>query len=326
MNLEQNIISTEGEPEFLDNSGIAEMQQAIEEIEKLKAVEKLKAQESEEEENAPEVSEETTEEETINVDEPEEIPQKKKEELWRAKKDKYRAIAAKEAVMQENERLKQLLNEALNSGTYHYSKSAYSDLELAKENKRQAIAEGDIEGSIEADIALTKALNAVGELEKWSRTETYKNEKEPQYLDEQQSQVSLAQEIANDWLETHPYLQPSSSSYNPKLANQVAVYVNKLDNDLVQEGREDLYFTEPYFAKIEKFITDVKQPAQKKNLEGMHVGGVRNSYASSSAVNGKGNSPTQMILTADEKRMCANGGISEKDWLRYKLDELKKGK
>ena len=33
-----------------------------------------------------------------------------------------------------------------------------------------------------------------------------------------------------------------------------------------------------------------------------------------------------MILTADERRMCANAGISEKEWLKYKLEDLKRGK
>ena len=43
-----------------------------------------------------------------------------------------------------------------------------------------------------------------------------------------------------------------------------------------------------------------------------------NSYAAKAS-----DVPTKMILTADEKRMCANAGITEKDWLKYKLEELK---
>ena len=97
-----------------------------------------------------------------------------------------------------------------------------------------------------------------------------------------------------------------------------------------------MYFSEQYFDAIDQYIGEAKNrihvegknKTQKnsKNLESAaHIGSVRNSYSSSPS--SRTPSSTQLILTADEKRMCANAGITEKDWLRYKLEEdLKKGK
>ena len=86
-------------------------------------------------------------------------------------------------------------------------------------------------------------------------------------------------------------------------------------------------FSDEYFEHIDNYISKIKKesPKNSKSMNSMApVGAVRNSYTSS--VNGKASSSTQMILTADEKRMCANSGISEKEWLKYKLEDLKKGK
>jgi hypothetical protein len=321
MNLEENIINTGTPNEVPDNSGLAEIQQAMDEIEK------LKNQDYEEEEKSEEP------EEKVENDKEEESssPKKEKEadQLWKMKKSKYRALAEKEALAQENIQLKQMLSESLNSGTYHYGKSAYAHLERAKESKKKAIEAGDIDELIESDIALTKAINTVNDLEKWVYTEEQKKSQVPEYTEQQQytGYNEVQQEMAHDWLDNHSYLQPSSPNYNQKLANQVAGFINNLDANLAENGEMDAFFSKPYFEQIEKYISSIPNEAQKttKNLESAgHVGGVRNSYSSS--VNGKVSSPTQMILTADEKRMCANADISEKEWLRYKLEDLKKGK
>lgn len=320
INLEENIVNTETLNDVPDNSGLAEIQQAMDEIER------LKNQEFEEEEK----SEEAEEEVENDKEEENSSPKKEKEvdQLWKMKKSKYRALAEKEALAQENIQLKQMLSESLNSGTYHYGKSAYVNLEIAKESKKKAIESGDIDALIESDIALTKAINTVNDLEKWVYTEEQKKSQVPEYTEQQQYGYNeVQQEMAHDWLDNHSYLQPSSPNYNKKLANQVAGFINHLDTNLAENDEMDAFFSKPYFDTIEKYITSITNEPQKttKNLESAgHVGGVRNSYSSS--VNGKASFPTQMILTADEKRMCANAGISEKEWLRYKLEDLKKGK
>ncbi|MGV8131435.1 MAG: hypothetical protein ACP5N7_05050 [Candidatus Pacearchaeota archaeon] len=303
-----------------DNTGLVEIQSALEEIEKLKN--------SPEEEN--EKKEETGEnEKSTAVDEqPEEEASKKKDKkLWKEIKRKYQVMAEKENLLKENAQLRQMLEESLNSGTYHYGKSAYAELEKAKEDKKRAIEEGNVDGLIEADLALTKSINAISELEKWANTGNPTKTQTQQPVNNHQQYGETEAEIIADWLEDHTDLQPMSPKYNPTLANQVADFVNRLDSAIAHNGRNDAYFSEEYFNAIDNYISELKKSAGKaiKTVESAsHVGGVRNSY-SSSPIN-KSSGSKQMILTADEKRMCANSGIKEEDWLKYKLEDLKKGK
>jgi len=323
MNLNENIDNSEATLAE-DQSGLAEIQHALAEIEKLK-------DDSETQEENAEIEQDKEEEEQQQVTSKEqEQIEKVQKKLWKEQKRKYQAIAEKEAFREENEKLKQMLNESLNSGTYHYGKSAFADLEKAKENKKKAIEEGNVEALVDADIALTKAINTVNDLEKWAyNNDSNKNQGahssnfSPQQFQSYYNEIE--HEIASDWLENHPYLQPNSKDYNPQLANKVGEFINHLDANLAKNNQMDAYFSDQYFQTINQYISEVQNKTQKsaKNIEAAsHVGGVRNSYSN----NGSGSVPKQMILTADEKRMCANAGISEKDWLRYKLEDLKKGK
>lgn len=309
-----------------DKTGLDEIQKAMEEIKKL---------ENQEQQEVIEETEETPieEEEVEEAETAEETPikkEKKEDKLWKVKKDKYRALAEKEALMKENLQQKQMINELLNSGTYHFGKSALGDLEKAKENKKKAIEDGDIDALIESDIALNKALNVVNDLEKWSYSDKQnKPTVEATKLEPQEYEPNLVeQEIAADWLDTHNYLQPTSSDYNPKLANQVADFINYLDTNLAKTGQRDAYYSEEYFRTIENYIDDIQSKSQKvaKKIESAaHVGSVRNSYTGTA--NGKGNgSVQQTTLTLDERKMCANAGISEKEWAKYKLEQLQESK
>lgn len=306
-----------------DNTGLAEIQAALDEIEK------LKNQPQEEEKEATEVEEgkvEPTEAEEPLEDETE-LPKKKDKKLWKEIKRKYQVIAEKEALAKENAQLRQMLEESLSSGTYHYGKSAYGELERAKENKKRAIEEGNVDGLIEADLALTKAMNAISDLEKWAYTGNNKNpDTSPAKATADYGERET--EIITDWLDDHPYLQPTHSKYNANLANQVADFVNRLDNQIARSGQQDAYFSEEYFGAIDNYIAELKKGAGKaaKTAEQTaHVGGVRNSYGSSSPTS-TSRGTTQIMLTADEKKMCANAGIKEEEWLKYKLEDLKKGK
>lgn len=302
-----------------DTSGLAEIQAALDEIEKLKNSTNEEKKEDKEELITSDV-EIVSEEET-------ETPKKKDKKLWKEIKRKYQVMAEKEALLKENAQLKQMLEESLSSGTYHYGKSAYGDLERAKENKKRAIEEGNVDGLIEADLTLTKAMNAINDLEKWAYTGNAKKPENPSPVNNSLDYGETETEIIADWLDDHPYLQPTSSKYNSTLANQVADFVNKLDATLEQNGQKDVYFSEDYFNAIDNYINNLKKnqtKAAKTSEAAAHVGGVRNSYASSAPA--QTGSSKQIILTADEKRMCANAGIREEEWLKYKLEDLKKGK
>lgn len=325
-----------------DTAGLAEIAEAIKEIERLKnggnpkeEIPNDQEEESKEEyQEAEPEEEETHEEEDESEEEPElkkiaskESP-KKLDKIWKIKRSRYKALAELKAAEEENSRLKEMLAESLSSGTYHYGKNVYSDFEKAKELKRKAIEDGNIDASIEADISLNRAINNINELEKWSASsENRYSPKQPAYQESSYNN-DIELEKASDWLEDHPELQPSSSQYNLNLATQVIEFVHNLDQGIDSHGRSDLKYSEEYFDTIDGFIKDInnkdKLQTKRKKIESAgHVGSVRNSYGNA---NGKSSKNIQIALTADERKICAVGGISEKDWLRYKLEELEKGK
>lgn len=323
-----------------DTAGMDEIAEAIKEIERLKngGAPKEEIQEEQEDDVEPEEEQEAEKEEPQEqeAEEEEEEPESKKapkklDKIWKIKRSRYKALAEKKLVEEENVRLKEMLAESLNSGTYHYGKNVYSELEKAKESKRRAIEEGDIDASIEADINLNRAINNINELEKWSASEK-QPQREPQRQQEHQKSVDDYDEIeyekAMDWLEDHPELQPNSRQYNLGLAKETNQFINHLNRNLEAQGQRELLYSEEYFDTIDKYIQDInnrdKTEKNRKSLGSVgHVGSVRNSYGNA---NGKSSKNIQMTLTADEKKICAAGGISEKDWLKYKLEELQKGK
>lgn len=323
-----------------DTAGMDEIAEAIKEIERLKngGAPKEEIQEEQEDDVEPEEEQEEEKEEPQEqeAEEGEEEPESKKapkklDKIWKIKRSRYKALAEKKLVEEENARLKEMLAESLNSGTYHYGKSVYSELEKAKESKRRAIEEGDIDASIEADINLNRAINSINELEKWTASER-QPQKEPQRQQEHQKSVDdydeIEREIAIDWLDDHPELQPNSGKYNPALATEMSEFINYVDNELESRGQPHLRFSKEYLDTLDNRIIEIKnRDKTEKNRKSLgsvgHVGSVRNSYGNA---NGKSSKTIQMTLTADEKKICAAGGISEKDWLKYKLEELEKGK
>jgi hypothetical protein len=331
MTLEQNIDESHIEN---DPTGMDELKQAMQEIEKLKNQDS-EPNTSEEKpiEEQEEIADDEHENDYQNEHDEENDEENEDEKLWRLKRDKYRYLQEKQNLARENARLQQMLQESISSGTYHYSKSVHADLEKAKEDKRRALKAGDEDALIEADLALTKAQNAIIEAEKWQNKQQQVSQQpqqntQPNYADENISNDELYHEIASDWMQGHSYLHPKSKNYNPEIAEQVSKFINDLDRKIAQNGRNDVYFTPEYFQTIDQHIKSIRQEATKNTLRSniessAHIGGVRKT----SSVNGASKTtPKQMVLSADERRMAANAGISEKEWLKYKLDDLKNKK
>lgn len=333
MTLEQNIDESHIEN---DPTGMDELKQAMQEIEKLKnqeyGTDSLEEKQIEKQEEIVEDERENDHQNEHDEGTDEENDEENEDEkLWRLKRDKYRYLQEKQNLARENARLQQMLQESISSGTYHYSKSVHADLEKAKEDKRRALKAGDEDALIEADLALTKAQNAIIEAEKWQNKQQQVSQQpqqntQPNYTEENISNDELYQEIASDWIRGHSYLRPESKNYNPEIAEQVSKFINDLDRKIAQNGRNDIYFTPEYFQTIDQHIKSIRQEDTKNTVRSniassAHIGGVRKS---SSASGVSKTTPKQMILSADEKRMAANAGISEKEWLKYKLDDLNK--
>ncbi len=249
----------------------------------------------------------------------------KNDKYRKLQNDKYRALAEKEEAVRRAAELEEMLKESLNSGTYHYGKSAYAELEKAKETKRRAFEAGDMDSYLEADIALIKSINAINELEKWTK-ENELTQQKPSYNTTPVSNDDYSEvyeEIAKDWMDNHPYLQPNSKLYNPQLAGHITEFINELDNNLYRSNEADVIFTEEYFDTIDNYISSLNRPSRKDNSRHIesfsNVSGVRNS----SLFNNENNSTpsNKIVLTSDEKLMADNAGLSHKDWLKYKLKQ-----
>lgn len=265
-----------------------------------------------------EVSDESEEEEAKE-------PKKRGDKYRKLQNDKYRAIAEKEAAYQKVRELEEMLEKSLSSSTYHYGKNAYTALELAKEEKRQAIREGDEDSLVEADIKIVKALNSIDELEKWAHNSAPAPQQRQQEPEESYNEVY--KEIAADWLDSHPYLKPESRRYNHQLAEQVGAFVGNLEDNLHRRGQQDLIFTDDYFNTIDNFITSQRRSTTKSIESLSNVSGVRNN---SSVASSRKSYPDNVKLSKDEMLMAKTfadlGNMPQDTWLKSKIELMKEGR
>lgn len=335
-----------------DTSGLEEIRQAMDQINKIKkgtdpqpdsTVDEKTALEQENingdneddsedvsdiDQQEPEEIEETTNEEESEVAIKPDSKKQKEKKFWKERREKYKAIAERDKLAAELEELRAQRDKALEVGNYHYGRNAYADLEKAKILHKKAIDDGDSDAYTEANIALVRAANAVDELERWT-AQNKPQEHTQQYSSNNQSahgRISLVQqEMAKDWLEGHPELNPSSRKYDINLAQKVGNYINALDRNIADSGQNEHYFSDAYFDAIDNHIDSLRKQSLKTNTPPAsvdNVAGVKKSYQSHGSSQGR--NTQKIILTADEKRMASNAGISEEDWLKYKIEDLNK--
>jgi hypothetical protein len=222
-----------------------------------------------------------------------------------------------------------MLEESVYRGTYHYGKSAYGALEKAIEDKKKAIEDADTDALIKADRALIKAERAVEDLEYWLESEKQKTgdseSTKPSASSPQQpvAQISPTQAtMAQDWFREHPELNPALPSYRIDKAQQVTGFIQHLDTYIAQNNLQHTYFSAPYFETIDNFIADLEKPMPKapSSVSQPSVAGVRNSHGVSVPEKRK----MEVVLSADERRMARNAGIPEKEWLKHKIEEMRR--
>ncbi len=284
-------------------------------------------------EDEKEASESPGESPEPHAPDPETLPRKKerKPSLWELKREKYELLEEKERIEAENRRLKEELEASVYRGTYHYGKSAYASLDKAIADKKRAIEDGDTDALIQADRDLIKAERAVDDLERWMEQEKEKespSKPEPTpALPPAPAQPSPKQmAMVQDWLGEHPTINPASPSYDVSAGQEVGAFVNYLDSYIHQNNLHGTLYSPAYFEAIENFMADREKksmPAKEVTPRPQNVAGVKNAYGGSAM--GK-TSPLRITLTADEKRMARTAGLSEKDWLKYKIDEMKEKK
>jgi hypothetical protein len=331
LNEDENVIASQSnDGEKIGDAALAIMQKSLDEIDKLNGssvTDKVDTPVENVVESTADVPDKIEE----NVVETEDVKKEKhlsKENRYRKlQNDKYRALAEKEDALRKVEELEHLLNESVSSGAYHYSKSAHSDLDRAKQKMELAIENGDAKALIAANTELVEAISAVNELKRWAVEDTRKVDARP-IRETEQHHNTLTQELANDWLDNHSYLQPSSRDYNSDLAKQVSGFINHLDANLRKNNEMELFFTEDYFDTIDTFIHNNIKKTQVRNeksaVSGSYIGGVKHGHSPS--VTGGGNTPQRVELSADEKIWCKNSGISENSLIKHKILDAEKGK
>lgn len=322
------------------NTGLDEIEAAMDKISELENTDTdVSEQKLEENPENPDAKEDPTTEvagtqaESTEDDSTDTGQKEKPNKLWHEKKLKFKAIAEKEAIAAENAELKKMLDDALDSGSYHHAKSIETELSMARDLKRKAIENGDMDSMFKADEAYNKALIAKHEIDKWNyqqgnqKPKTDQNRTEHQDKQEQNynSLTPLQQTMAQEWVESHPELNPESRSYDKNLAEKVAPYINNLENNINQSGQMQYLYSSEFFDMIDNHIDKLKTPkVSTPPLSSNNVAGVKKSYQSSSTA--PPSTKKQIVLTAEEKIMASNAGVSEKEWLKFKIEELNKGK
>lgn len=301
-----------------------------EEVKEPEEEENQEVEETQDQQDESEEVREPEEEEEITLKSP--SKDKKIDKYRKLQNDKYRALAEKEEALQKLAEMEAMLEKSLSSGTYHYGRNVYSELDKAKSDFQKSFNEGDEKGLLDAQLALIKAQTAISDLEKWAAendNKKYYQNNDPvpdkSYQPNNTYQESLYQEIANDWLDLHPYLKPHSRNYDPKLAGDVNNFITRLDNNLHRNNNEDAIFSEEYFYTIDNYIKSLTTPKRdnSKNIESVsNVGGVRSS--SSAGMVSRSQPKVQIKLTRDEEILADNSDVPREIWLQNKIEELTK--
>lgn len=248
-----------------------------------------------------------------------------KGKYWKEKKKKYKVLAENEKIKAENDHLRNLLGESVNAGAYQYSKNAYQDLDNAKKLRKQCLESGDVEAFMESEDVLEKARDAVKDLEKWETSQNTRTAMDSMQSDSRVNE-NIQRELASDWLETHPEIDPNSMYYSPQLASYMSNYIGELDNNLLHSGNANQKFSEAYFSQLDNALAGVKNEIvsnqyrevsqRQQQMQQPAVASVRKSYGNS---NMSGQARSRITLTGEERIMAENAGISPEMWLKEKI-------
>lgn len=320
-------------PQDEAEKGLAEALSSIEKLEKEELQKTDSAHSMPSEENVP-----------VEEAAPVKEPKAKKTKDWKEKRRHFQLAAEREQLALQNEQLneelekaKQLLNDTLYSNTYNYGRNVYSDLEKAKEVKKRALEEGDVDAVLEADVALNKAVSDVKDLESWAQKEEEAAQAnalhEQQMLQQQQAaheyqlaqeaQVDPATQALNQWVIEHPEVNPNSSRYNHGIAEEMANFANKLEQDLINSNKSNVLFSEAYFNKVNDHFNKVSNhfnKPQQSRTNNSYVGGVRRNGGMP-----MGSKPKhKVVLTSEEEMMAHNAGVDPEVWRKYKIEEMER--
>ena len=239
-----------------------------------------------------------------------------KEKYYLEKKKRKSVLADRQKLEQENYQLKNALDGTIDSNTKLYARDLYNDLEKAKGLKKQALLGDDPDLLLEADEIHQKLLHKVNEFESYisSRTsDDIDDTEEPKRNYDEELKLSNAQ----DWLNERPELIEGSHSFNPKIQKELGSFIEQFDRELRKNGRENEILSDAYLDVLDEFVDSVKIHRPKDGYTTSNVGGVRNNFSNGS------NGSIKITLTEFDKNYAKNLGISEKEYLKYKIEDIK---
>jgi len=240
-----------------------------------------------------------------------------KEKYHLEKKKRKSALADRQKLEQENYQLKNALDGTINNNAELYKRDLYNDLEKIRNIKKQALLGDDPDLLIEADEIYQKTLLKINEFENIvsDRAAPAVNNQGTENYNEQ---VKLTK--AQEWVGEHPELVEGSHKYNPKIQKELGNFIEQFDRELQRNGREDEILSDAYLDVLEEFIDSVKVNRPQDGYTTSKVGGVRNNFS-----NGTSNT-IKVTLTEFDKNYAKNLGISEKEYLKYKIEDIKESR
>ena len=244
-----------------------------------------------------------------------------REKYYQEKKKRKGVYADRQKLEQENQELKKILSGTINSNSELYKKGLVSDLEKIKSIRKQALLGEDPDLLLDADELYYKTLIKLEDFEKQHVNSSKNIENVSQPVEKQVVNDDFyneeAVERAKEWLDTRPELVEGSTKYNPVIQKAVGAFVEKLDRDLKKAGRANEILSEDYLDTIDEFVDKIKAKPVKTKYSTTSVGSVRNNFSNGSTTSIK------LTLEPWEKDYAKNLGISEKEYLKYKYEDLK---
>ena len=249
-----------------------------------------------------------------------------REKYYLEKKKRKGVYADRQKLEQENEELKKYLQNTISSNAELYKNNLMSDLEKIKGLRKQALLGEDPDLLIEADDLYYKALMKLNEFEankgKFVQAEP---EEEVEAKEIPDSAKQLDDEVldnAKEWLNNRPELVEGSKEYNPRIQKALATFIEEFDGELRRQGRAQDILSEDYLDVLDEFVDSIRVEKPKSGYKTSSVGAVRNNFSSN---NGASNT-IQVKLESWEKDYAKNLGISERDYLKAKIEDIKESR
>jgi hypothetical protein len=158
-----------------------------------------------------------------------------------------------------------------------------------------------------------------GKIDKAEETEQEETKDIPERAEKIDDEVL---DNAKEWLNNRPELIEGSNKYNPRIQKAVATFIEEFDGELRRQGRAEDILSEDYLDVLDEFIDTIKVEKPKSGYKTSSVGSVRNNFSSS----GGNTSTIQVKLDSWEKDYAKNLGISEKDYLKAKIEDIKESR